>query len=241
MNLQTPQYTVVIPALNESLAIEHTLTRVKLLADRSGVEVLVVDGGSTDETREIVARCGVPVLTAPRGRGSQMAVGAAAAHGRVLIFVHADTLLPNTALEDIDRALADPSVVGGNFEIQFDGDSAAARFLTWLYRHLAWIGLVYGDSVYFVRHEVYREVGGFRTYPIFEDLDLLRRLKRRGRFVRLPSTVVTSARRFDGRSFALVFLRWTGLQILFWLGVSPNVLVRAYAPIRTPGGDCADG
>jgi hypothetical protein len=97
------------------------------------------------------------------------------------------------------------------------------------------LGLRYGDSGYFVRRTEYIAVGGFRPYPIFEDLDLMRRLRRRGRFVRINTIVTTSSRRFEGRWFALVFARWTLLQVLYWLGVSPNWIGRFYEHVRVPG------
>ena len=165
-----------------------------------------------------------------------MCAGAAAAGGEVLWFLHADTLPPPDAVAQISAALTDPDVVGGNFEICFDGDLVAARFLTWLYRYLALIGLRYGDSGYFVRRSHYEAVGGFRPYPIFEDLDLLRRLRKRGRFVRVPAVVTTSSRRFRGRSFALVFARWAVLQVFYWVGVSPVRLGRWYRHVRSPDG-----
>lgn len=126
-------------------------------------------------------------------------------------------------------------MVGGNFEIMFAGDFFSGRLLTLVYRHLARIGLLYGDSGYFVRRPAYENVGGFRPHPIFEDLDLLRRLRKKGRFVRVPAVVSTSSRRFEGRWFALVFARWAVLQILYWLGVPPARLGRWYGHVRVPG------
>jgi hypothetical protein len=131
--------------------------------------------------------------------------------------------------------LSQDDTVAGNFEIRFSGDFLAARFLTWLYHHLALLGLRYGDSGYFVRQSQYIAVGGFRPFPIFEDLDLMRRLRKRGRIVRSPAAVVTSSRRFEGRSFAAVFAWWTVLQLLYWVGVSPIWLGRLYRHVRTPG------
>jgi GT2 family glycosyltransferase len=96
--------------------------------------------------------------------------------------------------------------------------------------------LCYGDSAIFVRARVYREAGGFKPFPIFEDLDLVRRLRARGRLVHLSAQVVTSSRRFEGRSFARTFARWSFLQALYWLGVSPHTLDRLYAPVRRRGG-----
>ena len=111
----------------------------------------------------------------------------------------------------------------------------AARFLAWLYGKLALIGLRYGDSGYFVRRSEYSAVGGFNPLPIFEDLDLMRRLRKRGRFVRVAATVTTSSRRFEGRVFALVFAWWAVLQILYWVGIPPRLLGTLYRHVRTRG------
>src|SRR5205814_4864807 len=113
-----------------------------------------------------------------------------------------------------------------------DGNGRAARLLTWLYPRLRLLGLCYGDSAFFVRRAAYEGIGGFRPHPVFEDLDLVRRLRRRGHFVRVADRVVTSSRRFEGRSFALTFARWASLQALYWLGVPPHRLAGFYAHVR---------
>ncbi|HEX8187073.1 MAG TPA: hypothetical protein VF586_01900, partial [Pyrinomonadaceae bacterium] len=100
------------------------------------------------------------------------------------------------------------------------------------YPRLRLLGLAYGDSGFFVRRAAYERAGGFKPFPLFEDLDLLRALRRQGRFVQAEACVVTSSRRFEGRSFALTFARWSLLQCLYWLGVSPHTLARLYAPVR---------
>jgi rSAM/selenodomain-associated transferase 2 len=222
--------SIIIPTLNEAACLGATLDAVAGLG--RGAEVIVVDGGSGDGTPEIARRRGLSVLTAGRGRGAQLRAGAAAARGDVLWFLHADTLPPADAVERIAEALGQPRVVGGCFAIRFAGRGYPARFLTGLYPYLAWLGLYYGDSAFFVRRGAYEEAGGFRPVPLFEDLDLLRRLRRRGRFVRLAAVVTTSSRRFAGRSFLLTFARWTVLQLLYWLGVSPHRLARRYADVR---------
>lgn len=224
--------SVIIPVLNESATIDATITAIQSRVNP--LEIIVVDAGSTDGTAALAARDGVRVITASRGRGSQMHAGAQHAIGNVFWFLHADTTPPDEAGSQIGEAIKDDRVVGGNFEILFVGDFFAARFLTWLYRHLAWIGLRYGDSAYFVRRSDYEAVGGFQPYPIFEDLDLIRRLRRRGRFIRLPAVVQTSARRFQGRWFAVVFSRWIFMQLLYWLGASPVWLGRFYHHVRVP-------
>lgn len=225
--------SVVIPTLDEAPSITRTLDA--LLGTPGVAEVIVVDGGSRDATVEIARGCGARVVTSGRGRGAQMHAGAEASRGRVLWFVHADTLPSAECAGQLARALADPSVVAGNFDVLFDGQRRAARFLTWLYPRLRLLGLCYGDSAIFVRREAYRRVGGFRAFPIFEDLDLVRRLRRVGRVAHLRAVVTTSSRRFEGRSFALTFARWSFLQVLYWLGVHPERLGRMYAPVRGRG------
>jgi len=221
--------SIIIPALNEAATIKETLDAIRAI--RENPEVIVVDGGSVDETISIARSCGVSVLQSKgRGRGAQMREGAKAAKGNVLWFLHADTRPAPETMEQMRRALENAKIGGGNFTVCFDGDCRAARFLTRLYPQLRKINLFYGDSAIFVRRDVYEKAGGFRDFPIFEDLDLIRRIKRLGQTVHLPARVVTSSRRFENKSFALVFLRWTILQIFYWLGVSPHRLVKLYPP-----------
>jgi rSAM/selenodomain-associated transferase 2 len=218
---------VIIPALNEQSALPDTLAAL------SGFPVIVVDGGSQDGTPEIAHSAGVRVLSAPPGRGTQMHLGAlAAADADVFWFLHADTRPLDDAAGAIRAALGQPGVIGGNFELTFAGPSAGSRLLNWLYPKLRILGLAYGDSGYFVRRDVYLRCGGFRPYPLFEDLDLLRRLRAEGRFFTVRARLVTSARRWSNRPFALALIQWIGLQILYWLGVSPRRLGRWYAAIR---------
>jgi len=229
---QQPTVSIIIPTLNEAHSLGATLQALTPL--QGGFELIIVDGGSADGTQEIARCCaGARIINSARGRGTQMHAGATAARGEVLWFLHADTIPPPRAVGHILDALRlDAKIVGGNFEISFDGTRRAARFMTWLYPQLRKLGLYYGDSAIFVRGEVYREVGGFKPFPIFEDLDLVRRLKTRGRLVHLPVRVVTSSRRFEGRSFVFTFVRWSFLQLFYWLGVHPRTLSRLYAPVR---------
>ncbi|HEY0544802.1 MAG TPA: TIGR04283 family arsenosugar biosynthesis glycosyltransferase [Pyrinomonadaceae bacterium] len=223
---ERPSLSIIIPALNEARSIGATLDAVKEVRGR--VEIIVVDGGSDDGTIEILRERGVRIIQSERGRGLQLHAGACAARGEILWFLHADTLPPVDAAGRIGEVLSDEKIVGGNFRVRFDGERVAARFLTWLYPRLRRLGLCYGDSGIFVRREIYGRIGGFKPFPIFEDLDLVQKLKRVGRVAQAQATVVTSSRRFEGRSFAVTFARWSVLQALYWLGVHPRRLGRMY-------------
>lgn len=222
--------SVVIPTLNEELSIAETLEAVSELQNIS--EVIIVDGGSEDKTIEIAESFGARIIKAKRGRGSQLDAGAREATGACLWFLHADTLPPNDADKEILTALQDETIVGGNFEIRFDGETRAAKILTWLYPKLRLLGLCYGDSAFFVRRKFYEKSGGFPDLPLFEDVEFYKRLKKHGRFIHLKSFVTSSSRRFEKRSFALTFARWTLFQGLYWIGVSPEILAKYYSPIR---------
>lgn len=222
--------SIIIPTLDEAAAIAATLDALAPMADEN-VEIIVVDGGSSDATVAIAENYNVKILhSRARGRGRQLQIGGAAAAGEILWFLHADTLAPSAAASEMRRALQNPRINGGNFTIRFDGTRFAARFLTRLYPQLNRLGLIYGDSAIFVRREVYERIGGFKDYPIFEDLDFVERLRRTGEIVTLSAIVTTSSRRFENKSFLLTFLRWTILQVLYWLGVSPETLVKIYFP-----------
>jgi rSAM/selenodomain-associated transferase 2 len=225
--------SIIVPALNEAACIADTLGSLRQLEGEK--EVIVVDGGSSDETREIASANGVSVLTSKPGRGTQMHAGTLEASGDVLWFVHADTVPPAHALAEIERHLQDISVAGGNFGLLFDGSSRAARQLTAIYPLLRRLGLCYGDSGIFIRRSIYDAIGGFRPLALFEDLDLLRRMRKAGKFVHVVSRIRTSSRRFEKRNFAIMWLQWTTLQILYWCGVSPNRLARWYRHVRSAG------
>ncbi|MFN2454431.1 MAG: TIGR04283 family arsenosugar biosynthesis glycosyltransferase [Pyrinomonadaceae bacterium] len=237
--------SIIIPTLNEARSLGATLDAVNRLQP-SAYEVVIVDGGSRDATLDIARTHAsrnsgnittVRVIESERGRGAQLHAGACAARGDAFWFLHADTCPPIDAMKHITEALRDAGAVGGNFTISFDGVRLAARFMTSLYPRLRRIGLCYGDSAFFVRREAYEHVGGFQPFPIFEDLDLLRRLRRRGKFVHLKSAVTTSSRRFEGKSFALTFTRWSLLQAMYWAGVHPRTLEKLYAPVRAAQGN----
>ncbi len=220
--------SVIIPVLNESADLGKTLDALRLADPK--VEIIVADGGSNDGTLAIAERYGVVIVDSPRGRGGQLGAGALKATGGILWFLHADSIPSPNALQEIEKAMEGPNIIGGNLAIRFAGDSHPARFMTWFYPHLRKIGLRYGDSGIFVRRGVYERVGGFKPLPLFEDVDLISRIRKEGNLATLDVEIVTSSRRFDGRSFTPVFLRWVVFQCLYWFGVSPYWLASLYYP-----------
>jgi len=216
--------SIIIPTWNEARYLGRTLDSLQGVE----AEILCVDGGSRDDTMGLAHSFGVNVLSSPRGRGMQLMRGAHAASGDILWFLHADTVVRGDAVTQIRDACARPGVAGGNFRLHFDGDSRPARFLEWLYPHLAHFGLQYGDSGIFATRSAYRACGGMYPLPLFEDVDFLKRLRRVGMIRTLPGPLVTSSRRFSGRRFSPVLLKWSLLQVLYWLGCNPVLLASLY-------------
>jgi rSAM/selenodomain-associated transferase 2 len=217
--------SVVVPALNEASGLAATLWDV--LRQPGLREVIVADGGSEDGTPEVAAAAGARVVHAPRGRARQMNAGAAAATGSVLLFLHADTRLPADGLCRAAGALARPGVVAGCFRLRFDQSSPLLRFYT-LPIWMRWHRLAFGDRALFVRRETFDAAGGFPDQPIFEDLDMVRRLRRLGRFVFLDAAVTTSARRYAAGGAFRQQARNAALWAAWWGGVPPARLARYY-------------
>jgi rSAM/selenodomain-associated transferase 2 len=209
--------------------------RLRELAARGFHDVIVVDGGSRDGTCDAVrAHPGVRLVTAPRGRGQQLNAGARAATGDVLLFLHADVMLPADAPAWVARALADPRVVAGAFRIHTVAD-AGRNWLGPLLRiadlrsHVT--RLPYGDQALFVRRDAFEAAGGFPDEPLMEDVVLARRLRRIGRIVTVPAYVQASGRRFLRRPLASLLAMWT-FPTLHRLGVPPRSLARLYGAPR---------
>ena len=226
--------SVIIPALNERNHLPVTLaslTHIDLLH-----EVIVVDGGSTDGTREWLSQQQVSrVIDAEPGRGAQLDAGARVATGDVLIFLHSDCLLPPDAPMHIMEALANDRVVGGCFLIRFAEQYPRSLWLialgingrTLLTRTAT------GDQAIFVRRSAYELVGGFAAWPLFEDIDLVTRIKRLGRFVVQARTVTISARRWLRYGVWRTTVMMYALRAGYYVGLSPFRLKRWFEDVRT--------
>jgi rSAM/selenodomain-associated transferase 2 len=220
-----PWLSVIVPTLNEESALAATLER----AARPGVELVVVDGGSEDETTTVARRYAHAVLVGDRGRASQMNAGAAAAQGDVLLFLHADTLLPADYAQRVRAALDDPRVVSGRFDVRLDARGAGYVLIAVLISARSRLTRVAtGDQAIFVRRDVFRRVGGYPPIPLMEDIALSRALKRAGRVACLRSVVTTSARRWQQHGPVRTTLLMWSLRLLYYAGVSPHLLRRAY-------------
>ena len=227
--------SIVIPTFQEAAHIGATLDAARALGP--GVEIVVVDGGSSDGTARIARDRGARVLDAEnRGRARQMNQGAAAATGDVLLFLHADTILPRDAASAIDSILADPAVAGGCFRLRFDDDHVLLRMSSALNR-FSFRLFHYGDCAYFVRRSTFAEMGGFHVMPLLEDIDFWLRLNRGRRVVVARTCVLTSARRFRQVGVVRQQALATLIVALYMLGVGAPRLARLYhrfTKFRTP-------
>jgi rSAM/selenodomain-associated transferase 2 len=225
-----PRISVIIPTLNEAAVIEKTLRGLPRCDD---LERIIVDGGSSDDTAALARPFADKVLVAPAGRARQMNRGARAAAGDVLLFLHADSRLPEDALGSIAKALEVPTVAGGAFDLAIDSPRWALRLVAaaanWRTRLT---GVPYGDQGIFVRRSVFEQLGGFPEWPLLEDLEFSRRIKAAGKVVILSQPITVSSRRWDKEGVGYTTLRNQIFVLLYFLGVSPSRLARWYRPIR---------
>jgi len=220
--------SVIIPTLDEEGTVAGAIASVRAEAG----EVLVVDGGSRDRTPEVAAASGARVLAATGGRGPQLDHGARQASGDWLVFLHADTRLEAgwaEALDVLDRIA--PSHVGGAFRFTVDSPRRVYRLLeAGVQLRCAWLGLPYGDQGLFARREAYARCGGFPPWPLMEDVELVRRLRRVGPLAFPRLRAFTSPRRWERRGVARTTLTNLRLLSLYGLGRSPERLAREYGP-----------
>lgn len=223
-------FSIIIPVFNEGDTINSAIAAVNNLEHPENLEIIVVDGHPDQTTLKEIKYDNVTKINCPKGRGNQLNCGAAQATGEVLVFLHADTRLPVSALQQISAVLKDHECIGGAFDLFIAENSFAFRIIekvaSWRSRLTR---IPYGDQAIFIRTDYFRQMGGFRNIPIMEDVDLMQRIKlRNGKIKIIGDKVSTSPRRWEKEGLVFCTLRNWLLLSLFLFGVKPETLVKFY-------------
>ena len=226
--MAAPILSIVVPALNEAAGIVAALSALKPFTAR-GAQLIVADGASSDDTVVLARAAGATVITAPRGRALQMNAGAQQADAAVLLFLHADTLLPEDADQLIAAALASGTNDWGRFDVRIAGHSPMLRVVAALMNlRSRWSGIATGDQAIFMTRAAFDAVGGFPAQPLMEDIEMSHRLLKRSRPACLRAKVLTSGRRWETRGvWRTVLLMWR-LRFAYWRGAAPEHLAELY-------------
>jgi len=227
--VSTTRISVIIPALNEAGNIVRTLDSLQPMR-RRGHEIIVVDGGSDDETLAISRPLTDQLVEATRGRANQMRAGAAVASGAVIWFLHADTVPPGSADRLILNELVQPDCRWGFFNVLFPGDSLMLKVVALLMNLRARItGIATGDQGIFITRVLYEKIGGIPAIPLMEDIALSRTLKRYTRPAVIRKKLVSSPRRWEKHGVTKTILMMWGLRLAYFIGVDPARLAKYYA------------
>jgi uncharacterized protein len=218
--------SIIIPVLNEA---NNLPTVLKHIQSYTAVEIIVVDGGSHDDTVELARSLNLRVIQTDRGRACQMNAGAAVAAGQILLFLHADTRLPPGFDQFVHQALSRPKVIAGAFELKIDATMLGLRLVEW---GVKWrsrlLQLPYGDQALFLRAATFHRLGGFPELPIMEDFVFVRQVRRLGQIAIVPATVLTSGRRWQKLGVIRTTLVNQWVILGYFLGVSPARIARWY-------------
>ncbi len=224
--------SIIIPVLHERERIGSCLANLRSQSMIDSCQIVVVDGDPAGSTVDLIHGQDVVCLRGAAGRAAQMNAGARAAQGRILLFLHADTVLPPEALQKIIHVMATGSYVGGAFDLAIDSDRLFLKYIAMRASMRSRLNRIpYGDQAIFVDRAYFESLGGFREIPIMEDVDLMRRIKKDHRKIHIFSDrVLTSSRRWEVEGALYTTLRNQLLMLLYYLGVSPERLVRLYRP-----------
>lgn len=222
--------SVIIPVLNEADRINGLIGHLRDFPEEAKIEIIVVDGSAEGDTLNVIEDRQVRRLSSAAGRARQMNAGAAVAVGEILIFLHADTRLPKTALALIDHAMQKPDLVGGAFDLGIHSNRLAFRIIAAVASHRSRLTRIpYGDQVIFVRRTCFQQIGGYPDIPLMEDVALMRHIKRAGgRIYIIPERISTSPRRWEKEGILRTTLKNWILLCSYYMGVTPETLARHY-------------
>jgi rSAM/selenodomain-associated transferase 2 len=228
IDAQTMKLSIVIPVLNEASNLPHLLSGLQPFRQQ-GAEILIVDGGSEDNSGTIAESRGFKVLSSARGRARQMNTGAAAATGDVLLFLHADTVLPDDAQHLISRVLSGGRHHWGRFDVHISGQAFMLRVVAALMNLRSRLtGIATGDQAMFMTRQAFDAMGAFPEQPLMEDIELSKRLRKVSPPACITQRVITSGRRWETRGvWRTIFLMWR-LRWAYWRGVPADTLAKAY-------------
>ena len=222
--------SIIVPTLNEELVLEKTLTQFQQLSPH---ELIVSDGGSDDDTRNIAGRFSHRVITGSAGRALQMNVGADEATGDILLFLHADSRIEPESYRKMQQCMQNPKWIGGAFTLCIESGKWSLKLIALLANiRSKYFGLAYGDQGFFVRKEVFKDMNGFSPIPICEDLDFYYRLRKKGSVILLKEKAHTSPRRWINEGIFFTTVRNFIIAVLFGLGFPPHILTKWYLAIR---------
>jgi rSAM/selenodomain-associated transferase 2 len=222
--------SVIIPVLNEESAMREKLPTMQWVRE-TGHELIVVDGGSIDDSFGVAQKYADTAITSSRGRAAQMNAGASIASGEVLLFLHVDTVLPADGIKDILASCSNDKGkrTWGRFDVRLSGSHFMFRVIETLMNFRSRIsGIATGDQAIFINKDLFERVGGYKEIPLMEDVEISRRLKKNSRPVCIKDRVITSSRRWETSGICrTVFLMWR-LRLSYWLGADPLQLEKQY-------------
>lgn len=221
-----PNISIIIPVLNEATTLPNTLNKLQCIKD---IEIIIVDGGSQDETVTIAQSFNLKVLTTEAGKARQMNAGAAIATGDIILFLHGDTQLPEGFSHGIQQLLSQPHIVAGAFQLRISAPMPLVRWVEFGVKMRShYCQLPYGDQALFMKTQTFRDIGGFPDLPIMEDFALVRQLQKRGKIAIVPVPVITSGRRWQNVGILKTTLINQIVIIGYFLGIPPSTLAQWY-------------
>jgi rSAM/selenodomain-associated transferase 2 len=230
LNMDQPKFSIIVPVLHEAKRINGLIGHLRQLDPEKSAEIIVVDGAPEKDTLQAIHDDQVTRISSDKGRARQMNAGAIAAKGDILIFLHADTELPLSALKKMNEFISRSEYVGGAFDLGIKSTKRVYRVITCLGSLRSRLNRIpYGDQAIFIRKNYFNEIAGYKDIPLMEDVELMRRIKRSGKKIFISrDRAMTSPRRWEEEGLVYCILRnWT-LQVLYFLGVSPHKLVKYY-------------